>query len=358
MWAVGVLAFSTVGALIASRRPEHPIGWLFSMIGLLAAASAVIEAYLPTGGPGFEVVAWFGNWVWVPLTGLMGTFTVLLFPTGRLASPRWRIVAWLSAACIGAAVLSEAFAPGPLDEYPWIANPFGLGGAAGSAIAWLSLGVFGLVGCVAASAVSLAARYRRGGSQERQQIKWFAAAALVFVLAISLWTVLSGESVVPVLLFGAGLASLPVATGIAILRYRLFDIDLIIRRTLSYGLLTLALAAIYFGSVAVLQNLFTAVSGQSSPVGIVISTLAIAALFSPLRQRVQAFIDRRFYRSRYDAARVIAAFGDSVRDEVEIDRLTEHMQAAVRAALQPASVSLWLKPEPARQSAMGQGRAN
>lgn len=359
-----VLAFSTVGALIAARRPDNRVGWILLTAGVAMAAGFSTGEYVefslagPPGRlPGTEWIAWVAQWILVLGLGQALAFLPLMFPNGRLLSRRWRLVGWLAAATLAAIGLTLAFAPGKLEEYPEIDNPLGLGVLGGSfwdllnGAGWVLLLASGVL-----SAASVVVRFRRARGVERQQLKWFASAvALVAigVVAVGAGYFFSGDPstdaptflIVAQLLMLASLIGLPIAVGVAILRYRLYDLDVIINRTLVYGTLTAMLAVVYFGTVVVLQDVFRALTGQESSLVVVASTLMIAALVVPLRRRLQSFIDRRFYRRKYDAAKTLAAFNARLRDETDLDTLTDDLAGVVRETMQPAHVSLWLRPD-------------
>ena len=347
---VVVLAFALVGALISSRLPANPIGWICLASGLALALAGVAgdyEAYAlrarPGHLPGGEYAAWFANWLWVPPVALIGTFAVLLFPDGRLPSRRWRAVAWLSAAVLVSTSVSTAFSPGRLDESPNVANPLGIepaGSVLGFVNAW-SLVL--LVLCFVASALSMVLRFGRSVGEERQQIKWFATAAALQTVALALAFALNSGLLQDLSMIT--FAGVPIAVGIAVLRHRLYDIDVVINRALVYVPLTALLAATYFGGVVFLQYAFRALTGQESQLAVVASTLAIAALFGPLRRRVQGSVDRRFYRRKYDAERTLDAFSVRLRDETRLDALGEDLVGVVTRTVQPAHASLWLRPE-------------
>ena len=348
---VTLLPFSVVGAIIASRQPRNSIGWLFCSvgvtIGLNSFAGDYAEFWLASGfGPDSvgETAAWLSSWVWFLLVYVPMSFLLLLFPDGRPPSPRWRPVAWGVALGTVGGVVGYALKAGPLVDFPHIANPYGVDspvvgmvGVAGSIVG---------AGSMVASAVSLIVRLRRAESVERQQIKWLAygGAVMVGILGagglITLWSVPASIVVMSVSLLG-----LPVFTGIAIVKYRLYDIDLLINRTLVYGALTAMLVLVYLCGVVFLQYLFRTLAGGESQLAIVASTLAIAALFEPLRRRVQVFIDRRFYRRKYDARKTLEAFSTKLRDETDLDALNDVLVGVVRDTMQPAYASLWLRPE-------------
>ena len=343
------LVFPTVGAIIASRRPSNAIGWIFCVIGLCGGAEVFTVEYGtyalvtdPGSLPAGVIGAWIGTWVWLPSVTLTITFLLLLFPHGRLLSPRWRPVAWLAAGLTVGAVVFFALAPWDLlDPGVPAQNPFGIEGLRNLGVA-VATPVF-LVGIptMLLSVVSLVLRFRRSRGTERQQLKWFVYAGVLSVGAILVPS--AASSLLQLLV----LPLLPVAAGIAILRYRLYEIDLIINRTLVYGSLTATLVLLYFGGVVVLQQLFVVLTGQQSTLAIVASTLLIAALFSPLRKRIQAFVDRRFYRRKYDATKTLAAFNVRLRDERELDALSGDLVGVVTGTMQPAHVRLWLRPDTA-----------
>ena len=354
-----ILAFPTVGAIIASRRPENPIGWIFCIIGLSIVAGVATSEYVlyvrhvAPSLPAATFVAWFGSWAWFVGMGLAGTLMLLLFPDGRPPSPRWRIVGWLSVVLIGTTVVAHAVRPGLLDYDVDIPNPFGITGPIGDlALAVTDLFVWPLVILALASFTALVSRFVRARGDERQQLKWVAYAAGIMAVGITVSLVvgLAGKEDDPafswVWYFGfLGLGLIPVAAGIGILRYRLYDIDLLINRTVVYGVLTVTLGAVYVGSVILLQGLLSGFTGGNS-LAVAASTLAVAALFQPVRRRIQNAVDRRFYRSRYDAARTVEAFSSRLRHEVDLAHLTDELRGVVGETLQPASVSVWLRRVP------------
>jgi hypothetical protein len=364
------VAFSTVGAIIASHRPKHPVGWLFCTIGLLVSVDHFCAEYAtyallaqPEALPAGEAAAWIRSWMWI-VSGGLGVFLVLLFPDGHLPSIRWRYLAWLNVFVIVLGSIAVAFSPGPVDALaPEIHNPLGidsLGIALGQAVVDLVEEIQIVVALSAA--VSPFVRLRHAGFEERQQIKWFAYGATILIIGALLssrvpevWEVwwVSG---VGFALYIAGIVGLPVAVGIAILRHHLYDINLIINRTLVYGSLTASLVLVYLGGVAATEAAFRTLTGQvkQPQLAIVVSTLVIAALFNPLRRRIQAFIDRRFYRKKYDAAKTLEAFSAKLRNDTDLDALSGDLIRVVRETMQPAHVSLWLRPDPSPRAGGGQ----
>jgi hypothetical protein len=348
---LGFSAFMVVGALIVAHRPSNVIGWIFSAIALLAVTALLASEYAtytyvtwPGALPGAVLAAWYASWPWWLVLVLAVVFTPLLFPTGRLLSPRWRPAAWLAGAATASLTVLSALQAnlGPVGD-PVAANPIGIAGVENpeeSTVGAVLLGL--LLLSVVAAFGSLVIRFRRSRGEERQQLKWFAyAGGLLLPLAV-LADFLPG--LVGDLVFGGLIVFLPVAAGIAILRYRLYDIDRLINRTLVYGLLTALLAGVYAGAVLVLGQVFGGVGGDPPSWVVAGATLAVAALFQPARRRIQAGVDRRFNRRRYDATRTIEAFSRRLRDEVELDTLAAELLAVVDQTMQPTAVSLWLQP--------------
>jgi hypothetical protein len=356
--SAALLAFPTVGALVASRRSGNAIGWLFCVVGVLfgvqsAAYGWGVYALLARPGalPGAELAAWLSTWLFVPALFCIPVYLLLLFPDGRPVSRRWRPVAWLAGVGLLATTVGNALSPGRLDGPPFetVENPAGFAGGSDALELTTVLGFWPTLGSILLAGVSLVLRFRRAGGPERQQLKWFASAAALFAATTIVYTfflagVAEQAGQISTLLAFAGI---PIAVGIAILRDRLYDIDLVINRTLVYGSLTVMLAALYFGSIVVLQRVFVALTGQQSTLAVVASTLAIAALFNPLRRRVRALVDRRFYRRKYDAAKTLETFSAKLRDETDLDALSDDLVGVVRETMQPAHASLWLRPHAA-----------
>jgi hypothetical protein len=357
-FVVAFIAFPAVGALVASRRPSNPIGWLFCAGGIAGALDSLGSAYAdyalfakPGSLPGGAWAAWVSASI-EALFIVTPPFVLLLFPDGRLVSRRWRPAVWILAAGLAAGIVSTAFKPGIIrDDLP-IDNPLGVD-AVGTVVDALGVVLWlCVVATYVAGATSMIVRLRRARGDLRQQVKWIAfSAALMAVgfIAVNLgdWAGGAGQAAAG-LFFSLSIAAVPVAAGIAILRHRLYEIDLIIRRTVVYAVLTSGLAGLYLGMVVALQQVFSGFAGGSD-LAVAGSTLAVAALFRPVRSRLQAVVDRRFYRRRYDAQRTIEAFSARLRDEVDLEALEVELRAAVREAMQPAHVSLWLRPQEAKR---------
>ncbi|MEJ7826516.1 MAG: hypothetical protein WKF48_13870 [Solirubrobacteraceae bacterium] len=345
------LSMVSVGAFVASHLPSHRVGWLLLAIGTGLGLRQLIGAYGELGAttasrplPGDDVAAWLGQWTFIPIVAGGILMLLHIFPNGRFISARWKLVGLASAAIIGLLTAGDALRPGRLNSVESVENPLGasgrladLVGAVDAVTGPLAIVVFGM------AAAGIGVRVRRSFGVERQQIKWVAfALALVAVF-------LAGSAVFPeplsytsLLLALLALVAVPVAAGIAILRYRLYDIDVVINRALVYGSLSVSLAGTYLATVLLLQlvlNSFTAGSGFA----VAASTLAVAALFQPARRRIQARVDRRFFRSKYDAARTLERFGAHLRDEVALETLGDELTAVVAETMQPTHVTLWLR---------------
>jgi hypothetical protein len=354
------IGFSTVGAVVAPRsHPQNPMGWFFCVVGLLFAAvhflaEYAIYALLAASGslPAGEAAAWVCSWMFVPQLGL-GGLLVLLFPDGRVPGAPWRWFVRLSVLVILVATVMAAFSPGRIAiGLGPIHNPLGIESLPN---------VYKLVEALLLSLVLVAgsAQVLRSGRTrgvERQQIKWFAYAIVVTVSGALLRYIIPGALSAPWLRWVGfvpmvvGVVSIPVAMGIAIQKYHLYDIDLLINRTLVYGSLTAMLIALYFGAIVGLQRLLVFLTGHESTLAVVASSLAIAALFMPLRRRIQFLIDRRFYRSTYDARKTLEASSARLRDETDLDALSDELVDVVRKSMQPARLSLWLRPDTAPKS--------
>ena len=339
---VFIAAFATVGALVAWKRPGNPIGWLLSATGLAYGVRAfgLLLSHFPRT---LTVANWLG-WIWLLGIGLC-VFVVLLFPAGNLPSRRWRPVAWAAGTGLAGWVLGNAFAPTIITAGPSTPNPVGVTGLAGDMFKIMAIGGVVLIAAAGLAALlSLAFRYRRAWAAERAQLKWLVYAGALIVAALlaempAEWIMGPGNAannLQNAVVSGAA-ALVPVAIGIAVLRYRLYDIDRVISRTLAYAIVTGLLAGIYAGLVL----LATQVLRFSFPVAIAAATLAAAALFSPMRRRVQRMVDRRFNRARYDADTTVAAFAARLKDAVDLDTVRDDLASVVQTALEPASVWVW-----------------
>jgi hypothetical protein len=340
-----LVVFSVVGAFVAAHRPRNPVGWCLSAVPALLTLIFFGESYYWRAAaadprdPGAlaELGLWLANIAWIPAVILVLVQLPLRFPTGRPPGRRWRVVGWAGIAGGVAMFAAEAFAPGALENYPWIDNPFG----AGAAPELLSpIGLVLWFASALAAAASVVVRFRRSRGVEREQLKWFAAAATQLVIGFVLsflFKPVIGEQAAWALIATAFLA-LALAVAIGVLRYRLYDIDVVINRALVYGALTATLAAAYLATV-----LLVGLAVGRSGFAVAVSTLAVAALFRPARARIQGAVDRRFYRRRCDAARTLEAFGARLRDELDLEALGDDLRGVVRETVQPAHVSLWLR---------------
>jgi len=352
LMALMLVSFSTVGAVIAARRPDNAVGWSLLAMGLALGVAFVGQVYAdytlvayPGSLPGGAVAVWLSLWTTV-LALVAATFFCLLFPDGRPPSNRWRWVGRLASTGGVLLVLGFSLAPGTLDErnYPGARNPVGVEGAGHLLEGTTTVGTVLALVALFLAVLSMIVRFRRSIGVERQQLKWIvyagAAAAVGFAFTLFLSGPLANAVFAVAFLAFIGV---PVAASFAILRYRLYEIDLLINRTLVYVPLTAMLALLYVGGVVGLQALLRVLTGQESTLAIVASTLAIAALFSPLRRRVQGFVDRRFYRRKYDAAKTLESFNARLREETDLTALNDDLVGVVRETMQPAHVSVWLR---------------
>jgi len=346
----------TVGIIVTLRRPDNRIGWIFIVIGLLFAVEAFVEAYaiasltIASGPlPAMPAIAWLLTWMWVPAAFLALIFLPLLFPTGRLLSRTWRPVAWMGAAGMTLVTIAAAVTPGPVQQSPFIENPLvidGLDRGRADSLTGLAMSVVFI--SIALAVVSLVRRYRSAADDVRRQIRWFALSAAIagpiFVMYVLSYlfgapTPVTKATEVAVVL---SILGMPVAAGLAVLRYRLFEIDRIISRTIAYGVVTAVLVATYTAIVLVLQGPLQAVTGGET-ISVALSTLAAATLFQPLRARVQRSVDRRFDRARFDAERTAASFAERLRDEVALETVVAELGETVRGSLKPDGLGLWLR---------------
>jgi hypothetical protein len=345
--ALTLTALGVIGAVVASRQPRNPVGWILCVtplsLGLLVLGVHVFWSFELAGQEdAAELAAWFSSWVWTP--AIFGSFVLfpLLFPTGAPPTARWRPVAWAGVVGCAAMLAGFAFTPGEFEDLPAV-NPVGLGDPLGTAAEVAKgLGFVLLVVGTLAAIASIVVRFRRSRGIERQQLKWVTAGAALLPLS----QIPSGDMGYAGLLLGALVIAGAVA--IAMLRYRLYDVDVVINRAVVYGALTATLALAYLGSVVLLQLVLRPLTKESN-LAIAGSTLAVAALFRPARARIQEVVDRRFYRRKYDAQRTLEAFSSRLRDQVDLGALNSELSAVVKETLQPAHVSLWLRVPEARR---------
>jgi hypothetical protein len=338
--------FATVGALIVAYRPGNTIGWLFLGIGIGTGYTASSGAYVQYGAvtgahlPLAPTLDWLGNVIW-PINLCLGIFVLLLFPDGHLPGPHWRPLPWVLSFAVAIFSLSSAFTPGAFSGETTL-NPYGILALAGPLTIMNSVSGLLLIPSAALAVVAVISRFWRSRGVQREQLKWVAYAAVLMALCILLGSIILNND----LGFAVGFSLIPLGAGAAILRNRLYDINVIINRTLVYGTLTVLLAALYFGCVVGAQTVLQALTGQrgAPPAWLIVATtLVIAALFNPLRRRIQAFIDHRFYRRKYDAAKTLAAFSATLRTETDLDQLSAHVVSVIDETMQPAHVSLWLR---------------
>jgi hypothetical protein len=348
------LAFATTGALIASRHPRNPVGWIAGGVALVYVLAGIADSFADgwtaqasSAGPFVRTLVSIGESLWVVSLGLGGTLLLLLFPDGTLLSRRWRVPAVIAAAALVVTPVAAALIPGDIQGYP-IVNPLGIRGAGPFLEALVGLGVLAIVLTILMSMASLFLRYRRGSVRQRQQLKWLlfsVVAVVVMVLTGTLIEAAGGNDAateIANLLSTSGLSVIPIAIGVAILRHRLYDIDVIINRALVYGALTGSLALAYAAIVFGLQQVLSPFT-QQSDIAVVVSTLAVAALFRPLRSRLQTFIDRRFYRRKFDAQQTLEDFGAAARTEVGLGAVSQELVDVVNETMEPAHISLWLR---------------
>ena len=335
-------AFATMGALVASRQPRNPIGWILLAGGAAYTIGGLTITQTESEGGAPALVHWLSTWVWMAGIGPIATFGLLLFPDGHLPSPRWRAFAWFAAATVVVTGAVIAFAPGPFEDST-VVNPLGFDALPGLVDVLQNLSPAALALAILGSIASLFVRFRRARNVERQQLKWLSYTGALVGVALGVAIVIEaivGDRAVDLTntIISISLALVPVAMGIAILRHRLYDIDVVINRTLVYGALTATLGATYLVLV-----LLAGLAVGKSNVAIAVSTLAVAALFRPALQRIQGLVDRRFYRRRYDAALTLEAFGGRLRDELDLETLGADLRGVVHDTVQPAHVSLWLR---------------
>jgi hypothetical protein len=344
------VTFTWTGAALTWRRPRNAIGWLLLSVGVVAATQAALSEYAivgfigrPAALPGAVFAAWIVSWVWIIEVTFVAVFLLLLFPDGHFLSRRWRAIGWLGGVGAAAAACGLAFNAGPLNNARYTDNPFALFAVSDTTAFLIPIGGVALASIGAAS--SLFARYRRSRGVQRQQLKWLASEAIFIVPALIYGSFDQTDKWASLTLIAA-IAMAPVMIAIAVLRYRLYDIDVLINRAIVYAATTAAIAAAFFAGIVVLQSALRPLTGGSE-LAVAASTLVCFALFQPVRRRIQSTVDRRFYRSRYDAARTLDAFTSRLAGEVDLDAVGAELTSAVAATVRPAHMSLWLrKPAP------------
>jgi hypothetical protein len=351
---LAALAICFVGGLILGRQPANVVGWIFvvSSLGLAVQGAGFDYVSLSAdryalGLPATLPVAWVDNWLMVPSLISLVILVPLYFPTGRLPSPRWRPVGAFAVFAITVVTLGSAFAPGPMQS-GGLDNPLTID--LGHPLMDVLGGIDAVSGLLlfALTAAAVVVRYRHGTPLERLQLRWFAYPATLAIVGIGFSNIVTTGVASDIAWIGGLLcvAAMPLAVGIAILRHRLFDIDLVIKRTLSYAVLSLLLIGVEVGGILVLQQVLTAIAGeQSQTLAVAVTTLGVAALFQPARRRIQGWVDRRFYRARYDAEQILATFAARLRDEVELDAVTADLCRSVEQAMRPSSASVWLRAD-------------
>jgi hypothetical protein len=351
-----LLGFIALGLLVVYRRPRNPVGWIIAGVGVAAVVAGFAESYAvyalftePGRFPGGRTMAWLSTSLVVPVLFAAPAMLFLLFPNGNLMSRRWRVVFWLVILTTCVTILGSTLNP-VMNDAPFkgVVNPLAIDAPRELHETLSNIGWPGMAASLLLAAFAMILRLRRSQGVERQQLKWLAAAAAILPLAsvTGVFSYYAGFETVGGLLSTFSFVPIIFAAGYAVLRYRLYDIDLIINRTLVYGSLTVTLAIVYLGGVTAGQALFQALTGQQKlpQLAVVASTLAIAALFNPLRRRIQAFIDRLFYRNKYDAAKTLEVFSAKLRDETNLDELNNNLVSVVRETMQPDHISLWLRP--------------
>jgi hypothetical protein len=349
---VNSLALAVPGAVLVGYRPTNPIGWILAAMGLTSGVSVVLGEYgyyalhaHPGSVPGGVLALWLQTLIWFPPIGLV-PLLVLLVPDGSLPSSRWRPLVWVAVAAMAVVTVAGAFSPGPIggDPLPGAPqNPLGIE-PAGQALGLAGGVAFQVTPALAVVALlALALRFRRAQGVQSQQIKWFAYGAFLLLAGLAALFLPLSEGTSKVIV-AAGLGCFTGALAVAVLRHGLYEIDVIINRTLVYGLLTALLAGVYASAVLILGQVFGGVSGDPPSWAVAGATLAVAALFQPARRRIQAVVDRRFNRRKYDAAKTVEAFSRRLRDEVDLDALSVELLGVVDQTMQPTRASIWLRP--------------
>ncbi len=356
--SLALSTFAVMGALIASRQPQNAIGWLLIAVGLSWSLDSALEGYAmyglslhPGSLPGAEYADALDDWLWRVSIGIMGTFLFQLFPDGRPLSRGWRLLTWISAIALAVSVVAPALAPGILsDSAVPESNPLGIAGWT-----WLSdvaaMALTALLLCIPVSAATLLLRYHRSAGVTRLQLKWLVSAVTAIVVFFAVVITISGGDNPPLWLVVLqdltviSFCLIPLSIAAAVLRYRLFEIDVIVRRTVVYVALTGSLAAVYLLAITTLGWLGRQLTGQSGTLAVTLSTLLVAVSFQPLRHRIQSAVERRFYRRRYDAAAAAATFSGRLRSQIDLEALDNELIAVIDQTVQPRHVTLWLRSD-------------
>ena len=352
LFGLAAVAMGAIGALVAARRPGNAVGWILVVGSAVVALTGFAEEWAihtlfdaPGALPWGIEMAWLTQWTFIPALVQVPALLLLLFPDGRLPGPRWRPALWLAVATTVTLAVASALAPGygGYDQFEGVPGPFGLEGAREAGELLSAVGFAGTAVAIPIAAAAMIVRLRRSRGVERLQLKWIASASAIFALAVvaAVAGLATGQEWVAVFMI-LSFPLIPLSAGVAVLRHRLYDIDLVINRALVYGSLTALLAASYVGLVLLLGAALSPVT-SGSDLAIALSTLAVAALFRPIRGRVQTLVDRRFYRHRYDAARTLERFASRLRAETDLEALRAELLGVVRESMAPAHVSLWLK---------------
>ena len=341
-FAAVFLAYTAVGWLIVRHQPRNSVGWLLLAAGATGACLSLLWGYRALAPhlelPGDHLAGWIESWLWAPIVAIFTGPLLAVFPTGHLLSPRWRWVPWTSAAFAILAIIGNGLYPWPADEGG--SNPYGIAGAEATLDVVTNVSGILLLASLFGGIASLIVRYRRGGTIERRQLKWFLAAAVLVPAAIQIGEINNQalqDIAVPI-----GMSLLAVATGIAILRHGLYDIDRIISRSVSWALVTIVIGGVYLGFVTVLSAATATIAGDST-VAVAAATLAAAAAFGPVRRRIQSAVDRRFNRTRYDAEQTVEAYRLRLRNDLDVGSITAHLHSAVATTLQPTTAALWVR---------------
>ena len=352
--AIFTVTFGTVGALIVATR-RNLVGWLLLAGGVLSGIQCFCEEYAiygvvarPGSLPAPEILGWINSWIWVIIVALVAIFVPLTFPTGYFLSPRWRVAGVATAGMTLYLTTALMFQEGPLNNAPFVVNPFGVFGfkvidvSTGTPSAPFLIGYGGLVVCATAAAASMVARFRAARGIERQQMKMLAFGGGILALGAAAGGGLQEQGKIGQLFFIASLQVVPVAVAVAVLRYRLYDIDVLINRALVYGATTAAIAVAFFAGIVILQTALRPITGGSE-LAVAASTLVCFALFQPIRRRTQSTVDRRFYRSRYDGARILDRFSAELAGEVDLAAVRASLIDAVGETVRPTHASVWLR---------------